>query len=89
MKSGIFAVANIGQCRVYVGETHHLKTRWPQLMTQFAQGKFPSTKLQRAWQESANERRFTFHTAKQIVEDTDILGYKQFLRDTSEPVSGG
>ncbi|MEO1590337.1 MAG: hypothetical protein AAFU71_03480 [Cyanobacteria bacterium J06632_22] len=83
MKSGIFAVANIGQYRVYVGETHHLKTRWPQLMQQLSQGNFPSVRLQRAWQESGQDRRFTFHTAKQIVEDNNILGYKQFLKDTA------
>ncbi len=86
MKSGIFAVANIGQYRMYVGETHHLRTRWPQIMQQFAQGKFPSAKLQQAWLESGKSRRFTFHTAKQIVDDGTILGYKQFLKDTAGKV---
>lgn len=83
MKSGIFAVANIGQYRMYVGETHHLKTRWPLMIQKFAQGQFPSAKLQQAWHESGKNRRFTFHTAKQIVEDTTILGYQQFLKDTA------
>ena len=83
MSSGIFAVANIGQYRLYVGETHQLKTRWAKMMTLFAQGAFPSKKIQQAWQESSKERRFTFHTAKQIYEDTNLFGYRQFLKDTA------
>ncbi|MEO0541785.1 MAG: hypothetical protein AAFZ80_13120, partial [Cyanobacteria bacterium P01_A01_bin.105] len=77
------AVANIGRYRIYVGEAHHLKTRWPVIMQQLDQGKFPSARLQQAWYESGKNRRFTFHTAKQIVEDTTILGYKQFLQDAA------
>ena len=82
MSSGIFAVANIGKYRLYVGETHQLKPRWAKMMAMFSQGKFPSKKIQQAWQESSKERRFTFHTAKQIAEDTNLLGYRQFLKDT-------
>ncbi|MDV3351665.1 hypothetical protein D0962_09765 [Leptolyngbyaceae cyanobacterium CCMR0082] len=82
MSSGIFAVANIGKYRLYVGETHQLKPRWAKMMAMFSQGKFPSKKIQQAWQESSKERRFTFHTAKQISEDTNLLGYRQFLKDT-------
>jgi hypothetical protein len=81
MSSGIFAVANIGQYKLYVGETHHLKTRWPKMLLQFSQGSFPNAKLQQAWQESGGSRRFTFYTAQQIREDDQILGLRQFLRD--------
>ncbi|MEM9264593.1 MAG: hypothetical protein AAGA46_03630 [Cyanobacteria bacterium P01_F01_bin.13] len=83
MSSGIFAVATIGKYRLYVGETHQLKTRWAKMMTMFAQGSFPSEKLQQAWQELGEERRFTFHTAEQITEDTNMFGYRQFLKDTA------
>lgn len=83
MSSGIFAVANIGKYRLYVGETHQLKERWAKMMVMFAQGKFPSKTLQAAWQESGQERRFTFHTAKQMSEDQDMFGYRQFLKDTA------
>lgn len=82
MSSGIFAVANIGKYRLYVGETHQLKTRWAKMMAMFAQGTFPSKKIQQAWQESGKERRFTFHTAQQISEEKTIFGYRQFLKDT-------
>lgn len=83
MSSGIFAVANIGKYRLYVGESHQLKPRWAKMMTLLAQGAFPSRKIQQAWQESGKERRFTFHTAKEISEDTKLYGYRQFLKDTA------
>ncbi|MGD1857091.1 MAG: hypothetical protein ACFB2W_22890 [Leptolyngbyaceae cyanobacterium] len=82
MSSGIFAVATIGKYRLYVGESHQLKTRWAKMMTLFVQGKFPSQKIQQAWQESGKDRRFTFHTAKEITEDAKLFGYRQFLKDT-------
>ena len=82
MSSGIFAVANVGKYRLYVGESHQLKARWAKMMTMFVQGTFPSQKIQQAWQESSKERRFTFHTADQISGDKDIVGYRQFLKDT-------
>ncbi|MBX2863141.1 MAG: hypothetical protein KTR27_06260 [Leptolyngbyaceae cyanobacterium MAG.088] len=87
MSSGIFAVANIGKYRLYVGETHQLKGRWAKMMMMFVQGTFPSKEIQRAWQESSKERRFTFHTAKQISEDTSLFGYRQFLKDTGSDES--
>lgn len=82
MSSGIFAVANIGKYRLYVGETHQLKARWAKMMGMFAQGTFPSKKIQQAWRESGKERRFTFHTAQQLSEETTIFNYRQFLKDT-------
>ncbi|MEM9925731.1 MAG: hypothetical protein AAF915_18610 [Cyanobacteria bacterium P01_D01_bin.50] len=35
MKSGIFAVVSIGEFKLYVGEVHHLKTRWRAMMMLF------------------------------------------------------
>lgn len=81
MASGIFALANIGSVRLYVGEAHHLKTRWPQIMARLEQGQFADQTVQAAWQRSAGERRFTFHTAQDIKQDESIRGRKLFLRD--------
>ena len=83
MSSGIFAVANVGKYRLYVGESHKLKARWAKMMTMFLQGTFQSQTIQQAWQESSKERKFTFHTAKEISEDTKLYGYRQFLKDTA------
>ena len=88
MKSGIFAVVNIGNLKLYVGETHHLQARWRLLMMLFINGKFPHSQLQAAWNQHGEERKFTFHTAKEIAENQQILGKKQFLADveiTTQP----
>ena len=82
MRSGIFAVATVGKYRIYVGESHQLQPRWAKMLALFVQGKFPSAKLQQAWQDFGEERRFTFHTAKQLSGDTTLYGYSQFLKDT-------
>ncbi len=81
MKSGIFAVVNIDELKLYVGETHHLQTRWRLLMMLFINGKFPHSQLQAAWNRKGEERRFTFHTANEIAENQQILGKKQFFAD--------
>ena len=80
MSSGIFAVATIGKYRLYVGETHQLKDRWSKMLVLFAQGTFPSETLQKAWQASNKERKFTFHTAEQISQEKNLYGYRQFLK---------
>jgi hypothetical protein len=88
MKSGIFAVANIGNLKLYVGEIHHLQTRWRLLMMLFINGKFPHSQLQAAWNQSGEERKFTFHTANEIAQNQQILGKKQFFADveiTTQP----
>lgn len=81
MSSGIFAVANIGKLKLYVGEVHHLKPRWQSIMMQLMQGQYPDLRLQQAWQEAGDQRKFTFHTAKEISENTQILGRQQFFSD--------
>lgn len=81
MKSGIFAVVNIGELQLYVGEVHHLHKRWERLMMLFHNGKFPHSQLQETWNQKGNERRFTFHTADEIATNHKILGKKQFLTD--------
>ncbi|MGD1911984.1 MAG: hypothetical protein ACFB2X_14355 [Rivularia sp. (in: cyanobacteria)] len=81
MKSGIFAVVSIGEFKLYVGEVHHLKTRWRAMMMLFINGKFPHSQLQATWNQKGEQRRFTFHMADEIVKNQEILGKKQFLAD--------
>ena len=81
MASGIFAVANIGTVRLYVGEVHQLKTRWAKMMAQLEEGTFADPVVQEAWQAVQGDRRFSFHTAKDIDSDRDIRGRKRFLKD--------
>lgn len=81
MTSGIFAIANIGSVRLYVGQVHHLKTRWPQIVGQLEQGTFGDPVVQKAWQKTQGDRRFSFHTATDIHSDKAIRGRKLFLKD--------
>ena len=81
MASGIFAIANIGSVRLYVGESHHLKTRWPQMLVQLEQGTFADPAVQTAWKAVQGTRRFSFHTAKDIDADPTIRGRNQFFQD--------
>jgi len=83
MASGIFAVARIGAVRLYVGEVHHLKTRWPQMMAQLEAGTFADATVQQAWQVTQGERCFSFHTAKDIDADTTLRGRYLFQKDAA------
>ena len=84
MSSGIFAVVNIGSLKLYVGEVHRLKTRWQAIMLQLTSGQYHDCRLQQTWQEVDGQRRFTFHTAKEIEENVQILGRQQFFADLEQ-----
>ncbi|MGD1939976.1 MAG: hypothetical protein ACFB0G_01565 [Leptolyngbyaceae cyanobacterium] len=84
MASGIYAVANFGSIQLYVGEVRHLKTRWPKMMSQLEQGKFPDQAIQQEWVKHRGDRRFTFHTAEQINAESTLRGRKLFLRDAEK-----
>ncbi len=64
MGTGIYAIANLGTVRLYVGQVTHLKTRWPKMMAQLDDGKFPNPIVQSAWETHKAERRFTFTQLK-------------------------
>ncbi len=81
MGTGIYAIANLGTVRLYVGQVTHLKTRWPKMMAQLDDGKFPNPIVQSAWETHKAERRFTFHTAEDLQTDANIHGKKLFLKD--------
>lgn len=84
MKSGIYAVANIGPFRLYMGETHQLGDRWQQALTQLSQGAYTNKALQAEWVKQQGDRRFTFHTAADLLQEKDLLGRKQLLRDLED-----
>lgn len=83
MSSGIFAVANIGKYRLYIGETHTLKERWAKILALLSRGTFPSSRLQQEWHAYGEQRRFTFHTAQELEHDTQLVGHGRFLKDAS------
>ena len=84
MASEIYAVANFGTIRLYVGQVKHLKTRWPKMLEQLEQGRFPEPTIQSEWAKHKGERRFTFHTPKEIKTDSQLRGRKLFARDAEK-----
>ena len=84
MASGIYAVANFGTIRLYVGEVKHLKTRWPKMLGQLEQGIFPEPTIQAEWTVHKGDRRFTFHTPDEIKADEQLRGRKLFVRDSEK-----
>lgn len=81
MRSGIFAVVSIGAYRLYVGEVHHIKTRWRSLLADFEAGRHPDPHLQQTWNRYGKQRRFTFHTAQDLKDDIQLLERHRFLED--------
>ena len=81
MTSGIFAVVNIGQLRVYVGEMHTFKKRWESLLQQLNDGQCKHTGLQAEWDRHNGKRKVTFHTVADLKSETTLLRYKQFVKD--------
>lgn len=84
MASGIYAVANFGTIRLYVGEVKHLQTRWPKMLMQLDQGTFPDAIIQAEWQAHKGDRRFTFHTPAEIKSENTLRGRKLFFKDVEK-----
>ncbi|MBD2354727.1 hypothetical protein H6G41_08805 [Tolypothrix sp. FACHB-123] len=85
MATGIYAIANIGRFKVFVGDVSSIKLVWPEILEMLNSGNYPHTALQQEWQQLGQQRHFTFHTRKDIVGDGEILGIEQlepFLRTT-------
>ena len=81
MKSGIFAVVNVGQLRVYVGEMHTFKQRWEPLLQQLQEGQCKHAGLQAEWNNHNGDRKVSFHTFADLKSETGLLRYKQFVKD--------
>ncbi|AFZ24338.1 hypothetical protein Cylst_2099 [Cylindrospermum stagnale PCC 7417] len=77
MASGIYAVANIGRFQLFVGDASKIETTWPQLMAILNNGTHPHAALQQEWNKQGEQRRFTFHTRKEIADNQKIIGIEQ------------
>ncbi|NJL85159.1 MAG: hypothetical protein HC886_03000 [Leptolyngbyaceae cyanobacterium SM1_1_3] len=81
MKSGIYAVANIGALRLYLGEIHQLRDRWQPVLVQLSQGRYDNAKLQAEWEKYQGDRRFSFHTAADLMQEPTLLGRDRLMSD--------
>ena len=80
MDYGIYAIANIGRLKVFVGDVHSIKVNWPRMLEMLNSGKYPHAALQQEWQKSGQQRHFTFHTKKEIAGDREIIGIEQIQK---------
>jgi hypothetical protein len=74
MASGIYAIANIGRFKLFVGDVTSMKVVWPPILKMLNSGTYPHAALQQEWQQFGQLRRFTFHTQKEIAGDRNIIG---------------
>ncbi|KOP28352.1 hypothetical protein AMR41_00515 [Hapalosiphon sp. MRB220] len=79
MSSGIYAIAHIGDFKLFVGEASKLSQKWPPILTQLNSGIFPHSMLQEVWNTEGGKRYFSFHTKTEIISDRDILGREELL----------
>ncbi|TBR60306.1 hypothetical protein BLD44_021660 [Mastigocladus laminosus UU774] len=79
MYSGIYAIAHIGDFKLFVGEASQLSQKWPPILTQLNSGTFPDPVLQQVWNAEGGKRYFSFHTKTEIISDRDILGIEELL----------
>ncbi|MBW4562941.1 MAG: hypothetical protein KME32_17695 [Mojavia pulchra JT2-VF2] len=77
MASGIYAIANIGCFKLFVGDVSNIKINWPPLMDMLNSGNYPHMALQEEWNRVGEQRSFTFHTQDEIASNREIIGIEQ------------
>jgi hypothetical protein len=77
MTSEIYAVANIGRLKLFVGDVSNIKVVWPPQLAILNHGNHPNTVLQEEWNREGKKRRFTFHTRAEIAGNREIIGIEQ------------
>lgn len=79
MAFDIYAVAHIGDLKLYVSLANKIHSNWPPLFAQLNQGTYPNAMLQQVWNEEEGKRYFTFHTRKELESDQEIVGLEKLL----------
>ena len=74
MGSQIYAIAHIGNKKLFVGETSRLSSLWPPLLAQLNSGSYPDAELQAVWNREGEKRHFSFHLQAELVDELDIIG---------------
>ncbi|MGD2182665.1 hypothetical protein [Lusitaniella coriacea] len=74
MSSGIYAVAHVGDKKIFVGEASRLSILWLPILAQLNSGNHPNLELQKAWNKEGGKRRFSFHLKQDIIRDREIIG---------------
>lgn len=77
MGSKIYAIAHIGEQKLFVGDASQLSVNWRPMLERLNDGTFPHRQLQKSWSLSAGKRRFTFHLKQDIINDPKIVGIEK------------
>lgn len=70
-KAGVYAVRNVANGKVYVGQTQHLSRRWTSHRADLRQNKHVNTHLQRAWNKYG-PTSFVFEVLHLLKEGEDL-----------------
>jgi hypothetical protein len=74
MYDKVYAIATVGRFQLFVGDVSRITVLWPPKLALLNSGKHPHTALQEEWKRTGNQRRFTFHTRKEIEGNHEIIG---------------
>lgn len=74
MASEVYAIAHIGDKKLFVGDASQVSRMWPPLLAQLNSGTYPDAELQTLWNRETGKRHFSFKLRKDIIEDPDIVG---------------
>lgn len=77
MSDKIYAIANIGRFKLFVGDVSRITVVWPPQLAMLNSGKHSHTALQEEWNRAGHLRRFTFHTRQEIQGNQEIIGIEQ------------
>lgn len=81
--SGIYAILNIINNKVYVGSAKNFKYRWQIHISRLAKNKHHSEHLQAAWNKYG-QNNFIFYVLKYVENLNDLLGCEQYWMDEFE-----
>ncbi|MBP0022295.1 MAG: hypothetical protein J7647_32655 [Cyanobacteria bacterium SBLK] len=73
MSSGIYTVAHIGDCKLFLGDALVLSQKWPSILEQLNAGKYPDAIVQKTWQQVKGKRKLAFYTKEDLVNESNII----------------
>jgi group I intron endonuclease len=80
MKSGIYAIKNIINNKVYIGSAINIDKRWASHKHHLRQGKHHSEHLQCAW-DKYGEQNFKFEVLEEVQNPLHLISYEQVYLD--------
>jgi hypothetical protein len=73
MSSGIYTIAHIGDCKLFLGDALILSQNWPSILEQLDEGTYPDAIVQKTWQRVQGKRHFAFYTKEDLISETNII----------------